>query len=207
MPMPGGFGGSSAFTNQSSMPSVQSRSTFSNPFNLFGYGIQEENQAMELQLMQYQNELNQSNARDANLMAQQNADIAHERNIELMQMQQAFNAEEARKVRDWNATSYQRTMRDMKEAGLNPILAYSQGAAITGGQAASSGLSSASQASTYLASPAANPDMDYTSNRELSKARLQAIVTLTNNAITNANQTQRAEMNMVNSIARAAAKA
>lgn len=47
----------------------------------------------------------------------------------------AFSASEAQKARDWQTemsnTSYQRTMADMQAAGLNPILAYSQGASAT----------------------------------------------------------------------------
>lgn len=62
-------------------------------------------------------------------------------NEAMWEKQAAYNAEQAQIQRDWQErmsnTAYQRAMKDMEKAGLNPILAYSQGGAqVPGGATA-----------------------------------------------------------------------
>lgn len=104
----------------------------------------------------------------------QQATLAYERQKEMAQMQMAFNsgqaaltnqynsdmwqkqaefaAAEAQKNRDWQErmsnTAYQRAVKDMVAAGINPILAASQGGASTpGGATGSASLASGATAS------------------------------------------------------------
>lgn len=151
---------------------------------------QDVNNAYTFAEMEHANQLQQNNAREANRVAQENATTAFERQKELQNLAMAFNAEEAQKARDYDErmsnTAYQRAMADMKAAGLNPILAYSQGGAASGGgQAASIGVSSAMQAESYM------PDterqyIDTQSNAALKRAYVQTVGNLLSTFINSA---------------------
>lgn len=80
-------------------------------------------------------------------------------NSEMWEKQAAYNREEAEKQRAWQTqmanTQYQRAIKDMEKAGLNPVLAVTGGGvgtSVPGGAVASSGLSGMSAANANMAS-------------------------------------------------------
>lgn len=73
----------------------------------------------------------------------------------LPEITRQWNSAEAQKERDWQTemsnSAYQRSVADMKAAGINPILAYTQGGASSGvGAAASATPSSASSVGSIM---------------------------------------------------------
>lgn len=86
---------------------------------------------------------------DAIKLALEQANTANKLNQESAEKAMQFSSTEAQKNREWQEymsnTSYQRAVKDMMAAGINPILAYSQGGASTPSGATGSGFTYAAQ--------------------------------------------------------------
>lgn len=105
--------------------------------------------------------MSQTYANAANAFSAQQAEIAYQRALNLQQREMEFNRQEAQKSRDWETdmanTIYTRSVKNMIDAGINPILAANMG--LSGASVGSGATASISGASA----PMAQAFMDTTS--------------------------------------------
>ena len=101
----------------------------------------------------WQQSASQTDAASARAFSAEQATLAYKRQKELMQMEMDYNTREAEKQRQWeldNAnTIYTRSVQNMKEAGINPILAANMG--LSGASVGSGATANISGASAPMA--------------------------------------------------------
>lgn len=134
--------------------------SYSNSWNL-GENWSESNQKGENWSQSYnegeESSWNRVFGREASAQDIYRAEEANAKQLENWMMQAQYNAKEAEKSRQFQKemsnTAYQRAVKDLLAAGLNPILAVgNMGASTPTGATASSGLSASHKANTYTES-------------------------------------------------------
>lgn len=134
-------------------------------------GLQESNRFAQQIAAEKQWEFAQNSAREGMEFNAYQAELNRQFNLSAAREAMEFDANQAAIWRDWYEnmanTSYQRAVADMKDAGLNPALAYMQGGAASTMGATAGGHAASGTAAQGFAASGNKADVDTTTTKDL----------------------------------------
>lgn len=138
--------------------------------------IADENPEMYAALQQQ--EFEQASAREAMQFNGEQAQINRDWQTNANKIAMEHESREAELNRQWvdqqRETAYQTAVSDLKAAGLNPILAASNGGAAVTSGAIASGVSSSGSAASGVSASGSKASTDYTGSREFAQSLVSA---------------------------------
>lgn len=133
--------------------------------------IQEANQAAQQAAAEQQQQFEQSSADKAMAHSSAEAQLNRDWQTNANKLAMEFSANQAELNRQWydqqRSNAYQTAVADLKAAGLNPILAASNGGAASSSGAIASGVSSAGSTASSFAASGSKADTDVTTYSRL----------------------------------------